>query len=250
MNKYSLASCVISIAMLASTAMAANLTIPGSTTVQKRIIEPAAAAIESATGIKVKAQGTSSGKGFKSLMKGSANVSMSSSPLSSLLNKNKLADDGTYQEHVLARDVIVPIVHPSNPVSELSFQQLADINTGKIRNWKEVGGADQRIIVVTSKKGSATRSVFQKQVMKKASYVKGVREVQSTRQEVDMVSKFKGGIGAVSEAFVAMNPGKSKVIKTKEISRPLILVTEGAPQPDVKKVIDFLQSDKAKKHFK
>ena len=233
-----------------TTTTAAEITLSGSTTVQKRVLEPAAKAIEAATGIKVTVRGTSSGKGFKEILNGKASASIASSPLSSLLSKNKLSDDGTYQQHVLTSDVIVPIVHPSNPVSALSHEQLSDINIGKVRNWKDVGGNDQKIVVITSKKGSATRSVFQKIVMNKAPYVKGVREVSSTRQEVDRVGKFKGGIGAVSEVFVASNPGKVKVIKTNPISRPLCIITKGAPSADLQKVIDYLQSAEAKKHFK
>ena len=229
---------------------AAEITLSGSTTVQKRILEPAAEAIEAATGVKVTVRGSSSGKGFKRILKGKANASIASSPLTSLLNKNKLENDGTYQEHVIIRDVIIPIVHLDNPVSELSFSQLAEINTGKVKNWSEVGGSNKKVVVVTSNKGSATRAVFQKKVMKKAPYVKGVREVKSTRQEIDLVAKFKGGIGAVSEGFIAANPGKVKVIKTDEISRPLSIITKGSPAPDLQKVINFLKTDKAKKFFK
>ena len=231
-------------------ATAADITLSGSTTVQKRVLEPTADAIEAATGVKVTVRGTSSGKGFKKILSGKTNASIASSPLSSLLSKNKLEDDGTYQAHVITRDVIVPVVHPGNPVSELSFEQLSDINTGKVNNWTEVGGPKMKIVVVTSSKGSATRAVFQKQVMKKASYIKGVREVKSTRQEIDLISKFKGGIGAVSEGFVAANPGKVKVVKTNEISRPLSIITKGAPDANLQKVIDFLMTDEAKKHFK
>lgn len=231
-------------------AMASEVILSGSTTVQKRVLEPAADAIQSATGIKVKVRGTSSGKGFKEILDGKTNASIASSPLESLLNKYKVADEGVYQEHVITRDVIVPIVHPANPVSELSFQQLSDINTGKVKNWKDVGGPDMKIVVVTSSKGSATRSVFQKMVMKKQSYVKGVREVKSTRKELDLVSKFKGGIGAVSQGFVDANPGKVNVVKTDEISRPLCIITKGDPGNDLGKIITYLKTDDAKKFFK
>lgn len=228
----------------------ADLKLAGSTTVQKRVLEPAAAAIEAETGVKIKVVGTSSGKGFKGLLDGKASASIASSSLTSLLDKNKLDDDGTYQQHTIIEDVIVPIVNPNNPVAELSFQQLSDLNTGKIKNWKQVGGPDMKVVVITSSKGSATRAVFQKKVMKKADYVKGAREVRSTRQEVDLVGKFKGGIGAVSEAFVAANPGKAKVIKTKDISRPLAIITKGDPDSELQKVIAYLKSDAAKQHFK
>jgi len=229
---------------------AAEITLSGSTTVQKRILEPAADAIEAATGVTIKVLGTGSGKGFNEILSGKASASIASTSLNSLLAKNKLDDDGTYQQHTIVEDVIVPIVHPSNPVSELSLEQLSDIHTGKITNWKDVGGNDQKIIVVTVAKGHATRSVFQKKVMNKADYVKGAREVKTVRQEVGLVGKFKGGIGAVSEGFAAANPGKVKVIKTENISRPLAIITKGAPDAELQKVIDFLKTDEAKKHFK
>ncbi|MBC8414017.1 substrate-binding domain-containing protein [bacterium] len=231
-------------------AIAAELAVSGSTTVQKRILEPARDVIKAATGIDVTVRGISSGEGFIELMEGKVPASVASSSLKSLLDKNGLPDDGTYKEHKIIEDVIVPIVHKSNPVTELTWQQLADINTGKVKNWKEVGGPDQKIIVITSSSTSATRKVFQKKVMKKEPYIDGVREVQSTREEVGLVSKFKGGIGAVSLAFVEMNPGKVSVIKTEEISRPLSFITKGAPSQDIQTVIDYLRTPDAAKVFK
>jgi phosphate transport system substrate-binding protein len=229
---------------------AAELVFAGSTTVQKRILEPASSAIEKATGVKIKVLGVGTGKGFKQLRQGRVKASIASSSMESLLTKYSIQDDGTYIAHEIAKDVIVPIVNKGNPVGRLSFQQLSDIHTGKIKNWSEVGGKDQAIIVVTSHKGSATRSVFQSKVMKKAEYVTNARTVKSTRQEVRLVSKFKGGIGAVSEGFIALNPGQVKVIKTDEISRPLLIITKGQPKGDLKKVIDYLKTDGAKKSFK
>jgi phosphate transport system substrate-binding protein len=213
-------------------------------------LEPAGDAIKSATGIDVNVRGINSGKGFAELREGKITASISSSPLKSLLEKAGLADDGTYLEHKIIEDVIVPIVHKSNPVSELTWQQLSDINTGKITNWKDVGGPDRKIVVITSQPTAATRVVFQKKVMKKAPYIKGVREVKSTRQEVNLVAKFKGGIGAVSEAFVAMNPGKVNVVKTDSISRPLSFITKGKPNADVQTVIDYLKTPSAQKLYK
>jgi len=241
---------VVAIVSIGSWVHATELILSGSTTVQKRVLEPAAKGIEAATGIKIKVRGISTGKGFEELRAGKVSASIASSPLNLLLEKANLPDDGTFQEHIIIKDVIVPIVHPGNPVSDLSWDQLSDINTGKTANWQDVGGPNQKIVVITSQSTSATRKVFQKSVMKKVPYVKGAREVRSTRQEVNLVAKFKGGIGAVSEGFVKMNPGKVKVIKTDEISRPLSIITKGNPSPDVKKIIGFLKTPDAQKLFK
>lgn len=229
---------------------AAELELAGSTTVQKRILEPAAAEIETATGVKVTVRGINSGKGFEELRAGKVKASISSAPLATLLEKAGIGGDASFKEHVLAEDRIVPIVNAKNPVAKLTWQQLSDLNTGKVSNWKDVGGEDQPVVVVTSQPTAATREVFQDLVMKKAEYVAGAREVTSTRMETDMVSKFAGGIGAVSESFAKENAGKIKVIESDPIQRPLSIITKGEPDPDVKKVIDFLKSDAGKKHFK
>lgn len=253
-------SLVISIAcfFLGNTAFAQKVTLPGSTTIQKRVLEPGAKALFKATGIKLIVSGTGTGKGLALLMRGKVkhNASLSSSPLKSSIksgekvNKKPFSGIEQLQEHVITEDVIVPIVHKSNPITKLSWQQLSDINTGKIKNWKELGGPNLPIIVVTSHEGSATRAVFQKMVMKKAKYLKRARTVRSTRQEVGQVTKYKGGIGAVSEGFLKLNPGKVKEIKTKRISRPLSIITRGDPDPVVQKIIDFYRSDEAKKLYR
>ncbi|MBA1447102.1 MAG: hypothetical protein FE835_19920, partial [Gammaproteobacteria bacterium] len=77
-----------------------------------------------------------------------------------------------------------------------------------------------------------------------------VREVKSTRKEVALVSKFKGGIGAVSQGFVDANPGKVNMVKTGKISRPLCVITKGDPDNELGKVIAYLKTDQAKKYFK
>lgn len=251
MKKILLSAIITIIAlMFAGQSVAKELVVAGSTTVQKRILEPAGEAVKAATGIDVKVRGINSGKGFEELRKGKIEASISSSPLKGLLKEFGVPDDGTYREHIITEDVIVPIVHASNPVDNLTWEQLAAINTGKITNWKEVGGPDQKIIVITSQPTAATRAVFQDMVMKKRPYVEGVREVMSTRQEIDLVGKFKGGVGAVSESFVAMNPGKVKVVKTGKISRPLSFITKGDPNPDVRSVIDYLRTPDASKLYK
>ncbi|RME67036.1 MAG: phosphate ABC transporter substrate-binding protein, partial [Nitrospirae bacterium] len=75
-------------------------------------------------------------------------------------------------------------------------------------------------------------------------------KVSSTRLEVREVAKYKGAIGAVSEGFVKMYPGKVKVIKTKPITRPLGLITIGPPTEPVKKLIEFFRSEDGKKYIK
>lgn len=232
-------------------ATAAELTIAGSTTVQKRIFEPAAGKIKETTGIDIKFQGTGTGKGMIALAEGKVTVGAASETLDDAVSSAQKAAkeaEKTYNKpanlafHQLYMDSIVVIINKDNPIGSLSKEQLRDLNTGKVKNWKEVGGPDLPVKVVTSQPGSATRQVFQKQIMGGAEYEADAAEARTTKEEINEVGKNKGAIGAVSEGFFDQGKGNTKKIGAPEIKRPLGLVTAGSPSADAQKVIDFLKS--------
>ena len=245
--------------LFSSPAMAAEVELWGSTTCQKRFLEPGAKALEDATGVKIKVLGVGTGKGMVALFEGKTSVAMSSNTLEESVEsaqkvlkeegKPPMAVPANLIYHEITKDVIVPIVNKENSVSELTWEQLADLNSGKIINWKDAGGADMPVQVVTSHAGSSTKAVFQSMVMKKAEYAANAIQVKSTRLEINEVSKAKGGIGAVSSGFHSLSPGETKVVKTKTIERPLGLITVGAPTPDVQKIIDFFLSPEGQKQI-
>lgn len=229
-------------------ATAQELIISGSTTVQKRVVEPAAAKLKEATGIDAKFQGVGTGKGVIALAEGKVTVAAASETLAEAVDsaKKQAVESGKTFEapanlkfYELAKDSIVVIVNKDNPVANLSKDQLKAINTGKVKNWKEVGGPDLAIKVVTSHAGSATRNVFAKQMMDGAAFPTDAVEVRTTREEINEVSKDKGAIGAVSEFFYETNKGNAKLVKTPVIARPLGLITKGDASPEVLKVVDF-----------
>lgn len=228
-------------------AHAAELVLAGSTTVQKSVLEPCKDLIKAKTGIDITILGIGTGDGFKKLVAGEVTVSIASEPLDTVAKKYN-ANPGDFKEHVIKEDIIVPIVNKASKVDTLTFAQLSDLHTGKVKDWSEVGGAAGAVTIVTSHAGSATRDVFNHIVMKKAPYVEGAREVKTTREEVNMVSKMAGAIGAVSETFVKQNP-IVKVVKTDKIARPLSFITKGAPSADVQKVFDVLKTPEAQKLF-
>jgi len=245
--------------VMAFPAYAEQVALWGSTTCQKRFLEPGAEALEKATGVPIKVFGVGTGKGMLALFEGKTNVAISSNTLEESIHSAQkvLKEDGKpemqvpegLQFHVITEDVIVPIVNQSNPVKELTWTQLADLNTGKVANWKEVGGPDMPVQVVTSHAGSSTKAVFQSMVMKKAAYAANAIEVKSTRLEINEVSANPGGVGAVSKGFYNLNPGNAKMVDTAEIKRPLALITIGDPAPDVQKIIDFFLSEEGKKYI-
>jgi phosphate transport system substrate-binding protein len=246
----------VAIAAYALPAFAAQLEISGSTTVQKRIFENSAAPLQTATGIDVKFLPVGSGKGLVALVAGKVSVAASSETLHETVEAAKkvakemekpFSPPSTLVFTEITRDTIVVIVHKDNPVASLTKEQVKDINTGKITNWKEVGGPDLPIKVITSSPGSGTRSAFQKLAMDGAEYVAGIAEIRTTKEELNEVAKDKGAIGAVSEAFFAANQGKSRIVKTPEFSRPLGLITIGQPNADVQKLIEFFKTPEGQK---
>ncbi len=231
------------------------LKLNGSTTVQKRIMEPGKEAFEKATGIKLMLVGNGTGSGMEDLVKGRCDAAMASEELVDAISSMKAAS-GTeapadLKPHTIVSDIIKVIVNPSNPVNKLSKDQLKGLNTGKIENWNKVGGADMGVIVITSHAGSATRKVFQKTMMDNAPYAPGAMEVETTRKEIETVNIFPEGIGAVSQGFISL-PGhkeKVKVVETPEISRPLMVITKGEASPKVQKLLDFFRGE-GKKYIK
>lgn len=236
-------------------AFAEVVKLHGSTTCQKRIFEPGKDALKKATGIDLELVGNGTGNGLEDLVNGKADASMASEELADAVSSMKAATGkeapADLKPNVITSDVIKVIVHPSNPVSKLSKDQLKGLHNGSIENWKDVGGPDQPVIVVTSHLGSATKKVFQKVIMDGTPYVAGAIEVKTTREEIDNVGQLPEGIGAVSLGFINLpgNKEKVKIVETQEISRPLMLITRGEPSAKVKKVLDFFTGE-GKKYIK
>ncbi|WP_224960110.1 substrate-binding domain-containing protein [Geomonas subterranea] len=256
-TKAILTGCALVAGMTVFSGMAAAETVRlhGSTTVQKRIMEPGKDALKKATGIDIVLVGNGTGNGVEDLVAGKCDAAMASEELAdavaSMKDASGKAATGDLKPNVITDDIIKVIVNPANPVTKLSKEQLKGLHNGTIDNWSKVGGSDLSVIVVTSHLGSATRKVFQKSVMEGTPYVAGALEVETTRKEIDNVSQFPEGIGAVSMGFINLpgNKEKVKIVDTPVISRPLMLITKGDPSPAVQKIVDFFKGE-GKKYIK
>jgi len=160
---------------------------------------------------------------------------------------------------LIGKDAIAAVVNAKNKVSGLSSKQLTGIFTGKIKNWKDVGGADLPIKVYIVKKGSATRKVFRAKGMNGAKY-HGVKVITPDAKILTKVGREKGAIGQISFAFLAGNK-KIKALSVDHqkaslsnpsypITRPLYLVTKGAPTGAAKGFIDWTLSSAGQKVVK
>ena len=112
----------------------------------------------------------------------------------------------------IAYDALAVVVHPSNPVSRLTREQLEGIFRGKITNWKEVGGEDRKIVVYSRETSSGTYEFFKESVLKNKNYMAGSLSMPATGAIIQSVSQTRGAIGYVGLAYV------SHRIKTLAIS--------------------------------
>lgn len=240
---------MVGMAAFSGVAGAETVRLNGSTTVQKRIMEPGKDALKKATGIDLVLVGNGTGNGLEDLVGGKCDAAMASEELAdavaSMKDASGKAATGDLKPNIITDDVIKVIVNPSNTVAKLDKEQLKGLHNGTIDNWKKVGGQDLPVIVITSHLGSATRKVFQKAIMDGTKYVAGALEVETTRKEIEDVGQFPEGIGAVSMGFINLpgNKEKVKIVETPNISRPLMLITKGDASPSVKKIIDFFKGE-------
>jgi phosphate transport system substrate-binding protein len=151
---------------------------------------------------------TSSGDAFKTLLDGTAQLGMSSRRIRPA-EARELRDNGAgnmvsaAQEHVIAVDSLVVITNPSNPIKELTLDQLRGVYSGAITNWSELGGEDAAIVMVGRADGSGTRAVFEDRVFgeEEATLVAGALIGEGNSDIAALVNEDPHAIGYVGYAF-------------------------------------------------
>ncbi len=161
---------------------------------------------------RVTVTGGGTGVGISALMDNTTDIAMASRPIK-FSEKMKIKEAGEEVEEVIvAYDALAVVVHPSNPVKQLTRKQLEDIFRGKITNWKQVGGKDQKIVVYSRETSSGTYEFFKESVLKNKNYMAGSLSMPATGAIIQSVSQTKGAIGYVGLAYV------SPRIKTLSVS--------------------------------
>jgi phosphate transport system substrate-binding protein len=235
---------LVSLAVFACTlpmgALADTVKLAGATTFVNVVITPNRAAVEKASGHTLEINGNATGKGLVDLSEGKADAAMVSEPLDIAVAAAEVAgkklDPSKLRMHEIRKDEIVFLVNAANPVTKLTLAQLGDIHTGKITNWKQVGGKDQPITVYSDAVTGGTRAMVKKVVMGGVDYAAGVKSLTSVSRIADLVPGDEAAIGALGRGFVKAD-GKTRVIETAKVERPLAIVTLGEPQGKVKDVI-------------
>ena len=236
---------------------AGQIVMDGSTTVLPFAQAAAEQFMKQNPGVKFSVSGTGTGNGFKSLADGSAQIADASrfikdSELKSCIDKKVYP-----VPFAVALDCLVPVVHPSNPVKSLTRAQLKDIYSGKVTNWKQVGGKDAPIVVVGRDTSSGTYGTWQEMIMDKDGKTRVTPKAQITASSGAMmttISQNKNAIGYEGMGYVSKSvkalavdgvEGSASSARSGRypLSRFLFMFTNGWPEGDILDFIMFMQSD-------
>ncbi len=230
-----------------------SLTMSGSTTVLPVAQKAADAFMDKNKKVNVQISAGGSSVGVEAVGKGTVDIGMSSRDLKTE-EKAKYPD---LVEHVIAKDGIAIIVHPSNKVSSITEDQIKKIYEGTFTNWKELGGDDKKIVVVSRDSASGTREFFIEYVMKNGNITKTALEKNSNGAIQQTISQTPGAIGYVGLGYLEnvkaiwidkdgppIEPTVQNVLDNKyPISREIYLLTKGPAAGTAKEYIDFILSD-------
>lgn len=260
MKKNLLATILTPILLGAMVANAAQvITVKGSDTMVILAQRWAEAYMAKHPGTTIQVTGGGSGVGLAALVNGATDIATSSRPMkSSEMNQLKERYASLGVEVKTAKDGITVYTNEANPVKELSLAQLKDIYTGKIKNWKDVGGNDATIILYGRENSSGTFAYFRDNVLMGKDYAPSTQHMPGTAAVVNAVSRDKNGIGyggaayakGVKEVAVKKNAGTPGVKPTAEtikagtypISRYLYLYLRNRPAGETKAFIDWVLS--------
>jgi phosphate transport system substrate-binding protein len=235
-----------------------RVVIKRSTTVLP-IIQKAVEAYRKDNPVSISVDGSGSGNGIKAVIDGSCDIASSSREMKGEEIASAQAKGVTPREIAVAYDMIVPVVHPDNPVRNLSLKQLKGIYEGSITNWKEVGGRDEAIVVISRDTSSGTYEVWESMVMKKADVGKKVLLQASSGAVSAAVSTNSKAIGYVGFGYLNKNlapltvDGVEGTIENGKsgkypISRKLyIIVNDQRLSPEAEKFVNFILGEAGQK---
>jgi phosphate transport system substrate-binding protein len=218
--------------------------------------------------VSIAVSGPGSGAGIAALINGTTDICQASRTIKQSEIDNAKANGVDPYEIQVATDALSVVVHPDNPVSELTITQLSAIYTGKITNWKEVGGNDATIVVLSRDTNSGTHVFFKEHVVQmkgldtedtSLEYGPKVMFLPSTEEGVSEVAGnvnaiFYPGLGYVTDEVkplaikktaddAGVLPSVATALDgTYPIARPLLFYTDGSPSGAIKEFIDYCLS--------
>ncbi len=244
----------IALSCFAFSGYAQTFDIKGSDTMYPLLKELAELYMAENEGAELTVKGGGSSTGIRAMRKAKVGIAMASRQLKA---KEK-EEIPTVKHQIIAYDALSVIVHPSNQVDELSMEQIKAIFTGKITNWKQVGGLNGVITVCTRDEDSGTYGFMRDKIMGGEKFEASARTLESNSGIVQHVSYNRNAIGYIGLAYaedviktIAVKDGNKPAVvpnfrnameKKYPIIRPLNLYYMPSQAARVEKFIDFVMS--------
>ncbi len=228
-----------------------KIVIKGSTTVLP-ITQKTAEAYRKVNKVSISIEGSGSGNGIKALLDGTCDIANSSREMKKKEMKAAEEKKMAVKEIAVALDMIVPIVHPSNKIKNITTSQLKAIYDGSISNWKQLGGKDEKIVVISRDTSSGTYEVWHTKVMKKTDVRKDALLQASNGAVSSAIAGNPKAIGYIGFGYLSQNVSPLKVDSVVAtiangksgkfpISRKLYMyINEKTVSADAEKYVDYI----------
>ena len=239
------------LALSLSAATAAEIKLGGGGASVATIFAPVKAAFEKATGHNLIILQSTPKDGLKQLWSGQLEVAVTAVGLDGMItgaDKDGVKVDKAALNVVeVGTNTTVVLLHPSNKVASLSKDQLKGLFTGKISNWKEVGGNDEPVLVVWGKNSPGQNALFTKIILDGEKITADSLETTDYKGILESVSANTGAIGI--DPLGIANAGVKAIKPNPAANSPILLITKGAPSTPVKQLIEFIKAE-GKKYIK
>ena len=209
-------------------------------------------------GKKVQVTGGGSGIGIAALINGTTDIANASRPMKKD-EQAKVRDRYSVlpTETAVAKDGVAIYVHESNPVQQLTVEQLRSIYLGDVTNWKDIGGPDAKIVLYSRENSSGTYVFFKDNVLQGDDFASNAQTLPGTAAVVNAVAKEKNGIGyggaayakGVREVKIVGNDGQGYLPSAENVasgkyalSRPLFMYTRGKPSGEAAQFLAYCLS--------
>lgn len=239
----------------AAAAAPLKLVLTGSSTIAPLVNEIAKRFEAKNPDIRVDVQSGGSSRGMSDVRSGMADIGM--------VSRGLKQEEGDLVPHTIAIDVVSMIIHKKNPIAALTHQQILDIFTGKITNWKSVGGEDRKITVVNKAEGRSTLEIFLSHFKLNNRDIRAQVVVGENQQGIKSVAGNLGAIGYVSLGAAEFEEKNGTAIRLLPLSnapasaenvrsgkfpmaRPLNLITKGTISDPGRRFIQFSQSSEVR----
>jgi len=223
-------------------------------------------------GANITVSGGGSGQGISALINGTTDIADASRKIEDKETAQAKSKGIDVKEVAVAMDGITIVVNPKNPIKSITVPQLADIYTGKVKNWKEIGGPDLKIVANGRDTSSGTYKYFQEEILKKKDYRADMVSNNANNAIASNVGQNEGAIGYIGVAYaaeftkagtvkeipVSFAPGQTPLLPTPDnvhsgkypISRALYNYVGGEPKGMAKAYLDYVTSDKGQEIVK